>query len=412
MRDLQEILVVHSMDNYVAGITISNFFKWTGFSYYVHVHNELDDRLNNGLVHSNNHFDMAIYVNDVAKRFYSKYHHLSLDSISVLYDESKFECTKINPHIHFLYNLYIRLNLLQIIYISNDVYKKEKEMILARKKIWHEALSEIEQYTKNIDPESSDPGLEHLDYALLYCKKEINLLCDLLQISREFSDWDLLLYVDNWNRKWEKKYDYDFYIAEHMISQIAIHSSEYKALAIIHERDCIRRCINPFCKSFYMYNIGLLYEKANKVLQAKSYFNDAYDFNQYNFEALFKIIVATLKEKEGISKYASDFFKIFQISFSTKRNFQRKIKMISPCELEYLARGIHFLIKSEIELNEKYDIGWLEGIIIYLEMIVEVVKNSENQILSTCLNDPMYIKYLKDDLSKQYNLDKTYIQRR
>ena len=32
MKNLQEIAVIHSIDDYAAGMIIEQFFKWTGFS--------------------------------------------------------------------------------------------------------------------------------------------------------------------------------------------------------------------------------------------------------------------------------------------------------------------------------------------------------------------------------------------
>ena len=82
MKNLQEIAVIHSIDDYAAGMIIEQFFKWTGFSYYIHVYNELDDSLNEMLFQSSNPFDTMIFINDKDEKFKSRFSQLANNSMA------------------------------------------------------------------------------------------------------------------------------------------------------------------------------------------------------------------------------------------------------------------------------------------------------------------------------------------
>ena len=58
MQELEEIAIIHSIDDYQSALSVKEFLKLNGFSYFTYAYNEVHDELNDLLRRSNNHFDL------------------------------------------------------------------------------------------------------------------------------------------------------------------------------------------------------------------------------------------------------------------------------------------------------------------------------------------------------------------
>ena len=83
MQGLEEIAIIHSIDDYQAALSLKEFLKLNGFSYFTYAYNEIYDELNDLLKESNNHFDLIVYINDVSGKFQEKFGHLTNYNINV-----------------------------------------------------------------------------------------------------------------------------------------------------------------------------------------------------------------------------------------------------------------------------------------------------------------------------------------
>ena len=73
MRGLEEIAIIHSADDYPVGLFLKENLKLNGFSYFVYAYNELDDKKNDILAKSDNHFDLILYVNDQNDKWQNRF---------------------------------------------------------------------------------------------------------------------------------------------------------------------------------------------------------------------------------------------------------------------------------------------------------------------------------------------------
>ena len=239
MRGLEEIAIIHSADDYPVGLFLKENLKLNGFSYFMYAYNELDDKKNDILAKSDNQFDLILYVNDQNDKWQNRFGHLSNHNINVQMsngqiwekfgelDSSKLEKVWINIlNEVFTDTLEIQESIdimkeISDIYCKYDLFRKllnnteswfkqvrdeknEKDYrdnLIKQSEIWKNALKDLEKYSNKIGLERIVQGQEHLDYAMLYCKRKINDICDLLGKKFEYNSWKLILDADDMHTK-------------------------------------------------------------------------------------------------------------------------------------------------------------------------------------------------------------------
>ena len=401
MKNLQEIAVIHSIDDYAAGMIIEQFFKWTGFSYYIHVYNELDDSLNEMLFQSSNPFDTMIFINDKDEKFKSRFSQLANNSISIDFHDGKFDggeyLENMPDVIKFLIQVYYKYNLMHILFRNSPIIysRNDNELLLKHKAIWENILSELKNYYKNIDNSAILPGQEHFDYAFLYCCWKINCFCEVFGKIFEFDSWDLICQVENLH----SKYSYNFYILENLIALFSMQSLEFKGLCLSAVKNCVNSCNNIFCRSLYYFQLGKTYKRFEKIIQSELSFENAYKANPLNYKALYQMATTCVFRKYyDISfDYFTDIFKILQVDTSSLNAFLISIKRIPPIELQYVSKSLYQLCIIETK-QEHIDYNYLHSLLKLLSLTADVVKKGENMILSSYF-EPRYIEILVQDLS-------------
>lgn len=401
MKNLQEIAVIHSIDDYAAGMIIEQFFKWTGFSYYIHVYNELDDSLNEKLFKNPYPFDMMIFINDKVERFKYRFSRLANSIISIEFHYGKFdggEYLKNMPDvIKFLIQVYYKYNLMPILYTDSSITHgiNVKEPLLKYEAIWKNVLLDLKNYDKNIDNSAVLLGQEHLDYAILYCSWKLNCFCEVFGKIFEFDSWDLICQVENLH----SKYSYNFYILENLIALFSMQSLEFKGLCLSAVKNCVNSCNNIFCRSLYYFQLGKTYKRFEKIIQSELSFENAYKANPLNYKALYQMATTCVFRKHyDISfDYFTDIFKILQVDTSSLNAFLISIKRIPPIELQYVSKSLYQLCIIETK-QEHIDYNYLHSLLKLLSLTADVVKKGENMILSSYF-EPRYIEMLVQDLS-------------
>ena len=392
MRDLLEIAVVHSIDDYAAGMFIESFFKWTGFSYYIHVYNEVDDNINEIFSKSSNHFDMIIYINDTAERFKSRFNHLARTSISIGFKDGKFNDVEtlvdMPEVIKFLIKLYYKYNLMPVLCIQSplivkiDTRNQKKEHGLEHYKKWKNVLEELNQYAENINCNDFLVAQEHLEFAILYCCYKMNWLYNILGKYLEFDSFNMMKKTD----EIYIKSNYNFYTVYHLSSLITEQSYDYKSFRISDERAALNYCKNPFCKSTHLYRVGLLFDYYEQVYHSDIEYKIAIKFNPLNYRALFGVAMYSYEHHEYVTaeNYCKNILKIFQVS--NHNAFLTNIKKLPPMELLYVVRTLHRL--KEIERTNK-DKMYIDNN--YIDLIYEQLASilgtiGENKILSSYID--------------------------
>ena len=187
---------------------------------------------------------------------------------------------------------------------------------------------------------------------------------------------------------------------ENIIAKNARRSWEYKGLALLSMKSCTLNCDVPACNSFHFYRLGKLYEKSEKVLQAQSAYEEAYQLNPLNFRALYKIAVDSFSRKyydiarnefEGI-------LDLLQISVGNYNAIANVIKKLPALELEYVCKCYFFL--SEIEKREEYvDYQYYDSCKETINLIVKTIKDDKSTFVNNMYADqPKYRQYLEKRL--------------
>lgn len=396
MKNLEEIAVIHSIDDYAAGMIIEQFFKWTGFSYYIHVYNEQNDYFNKIFIDKvNTPFDMIIFINDKEDRFKSIFNRISKMNVSIEFHDGKFDIGEkldIPEVIKFLFQVYCKYELMQILYTTYMALKtyEDEEVLLKYQSVLKNVISELKNYENSIDDSTILRGKEHLEFAMLYCCYKINDICEILGKSNEFDSWDMILKANSFH----SKYYQDCYMSEHLMALFSIQSLEYKATGFSELSECIKGSKNVLCKSNYYYKLGLLMEKAEKGIQKMFGFNNAYKTNPLNLNALFKIIVDDIERTyyDIAEKEINTFLQIVQVFEIYPDEFVRKIKKMSPLKLIYVSKILNLLVQVEIR-KEDIDQQYINSLKKLELLIIDVVKKGENKILSSYF-EPKYIEYV------------------
>lgn len=434
MRGLEEIAIIHSADDYPVGLFLKENLKLNGFSYFMYAYNELDDKKNDILAKSDNQFDLILYVNDQNDKWQNRFGHLSNHSVNVQMSNGQIwnKIGKLNDNklkeiwadiLEEVFaneqDIYARIDIMwkiADIYCKYDLFRKllnnteswfrqvrnetseeiYEKSLMQQKEIWNEALKELEQYSVLPDSNDEIKGVEHLCYAILYCKRKINDICDLLGREFEYDSWDLL----SESEAVLKRCKTDFYMIENIIAKNARRSWEYKGLALLSMKSCTLNCEVPACNSFHFYRLGKLYEKSEKVLQAQSAYEEAYQLNPLNFRALYKIAVDSFSRKyydiarnefEGI-------LDLLQISVGNYNAIANVIKKLPALELEYVCKCYFFL--SEIEKREEYvDYQYYDSCKETINLIVKTIKDDKSTFVNNMYADqPKYRQYLEKRL--------------
>lgn len=401
MKNLQEIAVIHSIDDYAAGMIIEQFFKWSGFSYYIHIYNEFNDCFNEKLFQSSNSFDMMIFINDKDERFKSRFSLLANSNISINFHDGKFDggeyLENMPDVIKFLIQVYYKYNLMPILCTNSPIIysKNDRELLLKHKAIWENVLSKLKQYDETIGNSAVLLGQEHLDYAILYCSWKLNCFCEVFGKIFEFDSWDLICQVENLH----SKYSYNFYILENLIALFSMQSLEFKGLCLSAVKNCVNSCNNIFCRSLYYFQLGKTYKRFEKIIQSELSFENAYKANPLNYKALYQMATTCVFRKHyDISfDYFTDIFKILQVDTSSLNAFLISIKRIPPIELQYVSKSLYQLCIIETK-QEHIDYNYLHSLLKLLSLTADVVKKGENMILYSYF-EPRYIEMLVQDLS-------------
>ena len=434
MNGLEEIAIIHSIDDYEAGLFLKEYVKWVGFSYFTYVYNDDNDEFNRILEERKNHFDLIIYINDETMKYRKRFKHLAEKNINVeisVADESNLKVGNNSQCIHILKKIWENIlktvydslaedtleimNVLSEIYCKYDLYRKllnnteswfqqvrnEKGEELYQHKLkiqkdqWKNALEKIEEHLHSIQDRNDLNGLEHLDYADLYCKRKINEICGLRNEVLEYDTWELLKKADSMHNS----YVSDFYMAESMIAKIASQSSEYKTLSIPAMQNCTEECNVDACNSFHYYRMGKRYEKIGKIIQAEIVYQEAYNINPLNFRALYKVAVNAFR-KRNYSEARMGFLRILQIlqvPADSLEKYKERIKKYPALELEYICKCLVLL--SDIEQHEEYVDGVFYNQCLDMVRIVVDTVNDNKFINRVYYDYPEYKELLKKRLS-------------
>lgn len=435
MKGLEEIAIIHSVDDYSVGLFLKENLKLEGFSYFVYAYNQLDDKKNDILSESNNQFDLILYVNDQNDKWQSRFGHLSHHNLNIqmenkeiwessgklnnrrlkeiwkdilkeMYADSQdlYECMDI---MNTISDVYCEFDLFRKLLnnteswfrqvktqISEDIYKNS---LTQQKKVWSKALERLQQFSDGIDTGRVLQGQEHLDYAMLYCKRKINDICDLLGRKFEYDSWKLISDADDMH----VKYKTDFYMAENIIAKNARKSLEYKGLALMAMKSCTQECGVSACNSFHFYRLGKLYERFEKTIQAERAYEESYRINSLNFRALYKIAVNSLNRKyyDISRKELEDTLDLLQISTRNLTTISDTVRKLPSLELEYVCKC--YVLLAEVEDKEGHiDYQYYNSCKKVIDLILEIIEKDENEFIKNMYADyPKYRQYLKSRLS-------------
>ena len=372
MQGLEEIAIIHSIDDYQAGLLIKESLKLEGFSYFSYVYNELNDDLNKQLEESNNKFDLIIYINDTDGMYQKRFkklaemnvqvniesdtiwseneHQLNVEILKSLWKQILHEVYRIEDVtenatykvMEKLAEVYCKYDLFRKLLNNTETWfglvrkKQSREVYIAslkdQEKEWKAALEDLEKHFQTVDDNVS--GKEHLEYAILYCKRKINDIYDLMGRYLPYDSWEMMEEADAMH----SRYKTDFYMAENITSQIAKQSYEYKGMAILTMRNCTQKCMVPACNSFHYYRMAKLYEKVGKIVQAEISYEEAYELNPLNFRAEYKCGVFALNKKEFQTAkwHFRKVLQLLQVTVRISEKFKEVIRKLPALELEYI----------------------------------------------------------------------------
>ena len=435
MQGLEEIAIIHSIDDYQAGLLIKESLKLEGFSYFSYVYNELNDDLNRQLEESNNRFDLIIYVNDKDGMYQKRFkklaemnvqvdiksdtiwseneHQLNVEILKSLWKQILHEVYRIEDVtenatykvMEKLAEVYCKYDLFRKLLNNTETWfglvrkKQSREVYIAslkdQEKEWKAALEDLEKHFQTVDDNVS--GKEHLEYAILYCKRKLNDIYDLMGKYFPYDSWEMMEEADAMHRR----YKTDFYMAENITSQIAKQSYEYKSMAILTMRNCTQKCMVPACNSFHYYRMAKLYEKIEKMVQAEISYEEAYELNPLNFRAGYKCGVFSFnkKEFETAKRHFRRVLQILQVTVREVYEFEKTIKKLPALELEYVCKC--FVLLAEIERRETtvMDEEFYDHCLEIPKKVTAVISKNENNFMKQMYSDAeQYKEYLKNKL--------------
>lgn len=438
MQGLEEIAVIHSTADYAQALFVKEFLKWSGFSYFDYVYNDLYDKFNENLEKSNNHFDAVFYINDAQEKYESRFGNLTENNIHLfikysninLNDEEKHENNCIwnsetlkrmwKDILKQIYKDENTTNTLRIfdemseIYCRYDLFRKllnNTESVFKQvleeqgynayvkglknqKNQWKKACDDLRDYFGTIQ-NNSIKGIEHLEYAKLYCKRKINGINRLLNEQSQYNISDMVreihsLYSRNYN---------NLYMAESMAAKVFEISQDYENIAIPALHNCTHNCKVDACNSSHFYRLGKLYEKYGKKEQAAFIYEKSYTLNPLNFRTVYKLAADCIrKQKYGEAQiWVLNILYILQLDIENVENCKNILCKLPPLELEYASKCYMLLAKIETykdnrnqdNLNYCYEMAEITNKIIQNNIFVQEVYSDQ----------PLFVKYLKTKLS-------------
>lgn len=221
---------------------------------------------------------------------------------------------------------------------SDDVMQDYK----FQEEIWKEVVKELEKFEK----ENFSKNREYLKHAIVYSKRKINELCDLLNFAHIYDTEKLL---EEAQQIWE--YDDNFSEVEVLESKIVLSDSEHYLLSILYLTEGKEKCKVPFIRSFYCYRIGKRQEELGRIESSKLLYEEAWNLNPFNFRALFKLAVYYInrKEYEKANNYLIKLLLIINPYYNSQPTFYSK--MLSVIELEYIRKCYQLLAKIGLRMD-------------------------------------------------------------
>lgn len=384
MQNLEEVCIVFSAENYAEAMCFKEFMKWTGISYFLYVHNEIDEKLNKDLMEHDNYFDVVFYINSEGKKWCECLKCLSENRVDVpggeIWDGNK--CTEIHLNLSLcaawellepdniivrevfkeLVSIYCQYDILRnlvndtnSLYMMIDVSLNTAKNYLEQKKLlqreyevryeqWKNIVGKLEELQKKYENIEEYCGMEYVLHALTYSKWKTNELCGRLNWKPFIETGTLLQQIDE-----IYKYNNRFYMAENLKSKIAGNALEYSALAIPYIKKCTQACRVNACNSFYYYRWGKEHEQAGRRALAIKIYEASYEKNRLNFRSLFKLAVDRIiqKDRKQAEKYLVELLNVLQVTINLD---EEKLKLLPPMELQYASKC--FILLGELAEDE------------------------------------------------------------
>ena len=438
MEGLEEIAVIHSTADYAQALFVKEFLKWTGFSYFDYVYNDLYDNFNETLRKSKNHFDAIFYINDFQKKFESKFENLTDNNVhlflshSDLYANDGLENKKIcrwnaetlkviwknilqqvyreksivvclevfeeMADIYCRYDLFRKLlNNTESIFkqvIEQKGYDAYVDGLKKQKNQWEKAYISLSIYFAKIKNGNIE-GEEHLEYARLYCKRKLNEINRLLNERPQYSTPDLVRELHNLYSRTL----HNLYMAESMASKVFEISQDYENIAIPALHNCTQSCNVDACNSFHFYRLGKLYEKYGKKEQAVFIYEKSHKLNPLNFRTAYKLAADCIRKQKYTEAqiWLLNILYILQLDMNNMKKCEDILSKLPPLELEYVSKCYMLLARIENYKDDK-DIDNLNHCYKMAEKISDILDN--NVFIQEIYSDkPLFVNYLRNRLS-------------
>lgn len=438
MEGLEEIAIIHSTEDYAQALFVKEFLKWSGFSYFDYVYNDLYDRFNKTLEKSKNHFDAIFYINDTQKKFESRLGNLTDNNIHLflnysdirLDDKTEYgdDCVwnsqilkeiwkkvlkqiykneDISDSLHIfekILEVYCQYDLFRnLLNNTESIFKQILEEkgydayadgLRNQKSQWKRAYINLNTYFAAVW-DNAVKGIEHLEYASLYCKRKINGINRLLNERPEYNISDLvkeihILYSRDIN---------NLYMAESMAAKFFEISQDYENIAIPALHNCTRNCKVDACNSLHFYRLGKLYEKYGKKEQAAFIYEKSYKLNPLNFRTVYKLAVDCIRRQkyEEAQMWILNILCILQLDIDDMEICKNTLYKLPPLELEYAMKCYMLLARIEIYKDNKNPDN-LDYCYKMVDMIDRVL--NDNTFIQRIYSDqPLFISYLRNRLS-------------
>lgn len=412
MNGFREACIINRPEESTNATSIQDFFKWIGVSYFTLISEDVDIYQNPILKNNRENLDITIYLKGKELTFYnwSSKHIEETLTIDECLDTSKkkvsFILTKLYKRImevesdaifEKLISVYEQKNLaaelanIKYSLRMHSNYEENIELDYAKqKKLWEDIVVELERFQK-LDFQANE---EYLIHAIVYSKRKVNEICNLLHETRKYATVDLLQEVDE-----IYAYDENFYEAECLKAKIVMLDSEYRLMSILYLQSCIEQCRVDACKSFYYYRLGKKYEMLDRKDQQMESYEKAYEMNPANFRALFKLGVhyINVKDFEKAEKYFTDILKLLYDDHVQEEGIQDCIKNLSAIELEYASKS--YILLAKIALRDEQGILFVKHL---YNKAIEIGKS---------LDDNIYLKEMYPD-EKQREVIKKCLEKK
>ena len=404
MNGFRSACIINKPKENVKAAKIQGFFKWIGISYVTLISKE-DNVCHDPVLKENREcLDVTVYLKEEETTFYN-WTSQSFEK-TVIVDENQNTTYGIVSFI--LRNLYQTVMEVQSdsvfeelisIYekyslsseLANIDYSLKMHSDIAeddyniQKNKWENIIKDLEK----IQQEELDKNREYLKHALIYSKRKVNELCNLLSFARIYSTQALCEETDE-----IYEYDEEFYEAECLKSKIVLLDSQYQLLSVLYLQRCIERCPVAACRSFYYYRLGKQYEIHGRRDRAVSVYEKAYKTNSANVRALFKLGVYHINKREFeiAEQYFLDILKCLHLTNVQEDQLVDQINELSAIELEYASKS-YILLAKIARLDD-------QGIRYELHLYEQARKIADS------LDDNVYLKEMYSDEKERNRVKK------